>query len=279
MPFTLHSHSGQFCNHGHGTLTECIECAISKGFFLFGLSEHVPRFEQEHLYPEESHLTPTDLSLLFEDYLKTAYILAHQYRHKIKIIVGCESEFINPESLNRHLDLFSSNAPVPLKPQFTVGSLHHLYGIPIDFDLDNFKKAYAKAGNFENLFVEYFDRQYDMLRQLKPEVVGHFDLIRLFVDDSWESLQNHETTLQHQCNGHSTTSTPLKSHSTVPSSLSSTPTKSWRTGSAFTPLVWTKIKRNVEYIIAYGGLFEINSRAWKKGLKGYPCEDIAKVKT
>lgn len=33
------------------------------------------------------------------------------------------------------------------------------------------------------LFEDYFDSQYEMLKALKPRVVGHFDVIRLWSDD------------------------------------------------------------------------------------------------
>lgn len=52
MPFTHHSHSGQFCNHGKNTLEEIIKSAIDKKFTVFALTEHMPR-EQGDLYPEE----------------------------------------------------------------------------------------------------------------------------------------------------------------------------------------------------------------------------------
>lgn len=48
-----HSHSGQFCKHAVGTLEEVIQSAISKGFSIFGLSEHVPRYRLQDRYPEE----------------------------------------------------------------------------------------------------------------------------------------------------------------------------------------------------------------------------------
>ncbi|MDZ7597934.1 MAG: hypothetical protein U5J82_06530 [Desulfobacterales bacterium] len=35
---------------------------------------------------------------------------------------------------------------------------------------------------WKNLYCRYFDQQYDMIRCLKPAVVGHMDLIRIFDD-------------------------------------------------------------------------------------------------
>lgn len=53
MPFSHHSHSGQFCRHAKGTLEEVVLEAIRQGFQTYGLSEHVPRYRLDHLYPEE----------------------------------------------------------------------------------------------------------------------------------------------------------------------------------------------------------------------------------
>lgn len=50
---THHAHSGQFCKHAVGTLEEVLQTAIAKGFKVFGLSEHVPRYRRADLYPEE----------------------------------------------------------------------------------------------------------------------------------------------------------------------------------------------------------------------------------
>ena len=58
MPFSHHSHSGQFCpGHASNTLAECIETAITKRLRVFGLTEHMPRHEID-FYPEERESDP-----------------------------------------------------------------------------------------------------------------------------------------------------------------------------------------------------------------------------
>ncbi len=52
MPFSHHSHSGQFCGHAENTLEEVVQTAVSKQMYLYALTEHMPR-EEEDLYPEE----------------------------------------------------------------------------------------------------------------------------------------------------------------------------------------------------------------------------------
>lgn len=52
MPFSHHSHSGQFCGHAKNSLEEMVQTAISKGMRMYALTEHMPR-EVEDFYPEE----------------------------------------------------------------------------------------------------------------------------------------------------------------------------------------------------------------------------------
>ena len=65
MPFSFHSHSGQFCKHAFSSLEEIVLQAIASGFTHYGLSEHMPRYRVEDLYEEEvevSLLTACGLS-------------------------------------------------------------------------------------------------------------------------------------------------------------------------------------------------------------------------
>jgi histidinol-phosphatase (PHP family) len=65
-----------------------------------------------------------------------------------------------------------------------------------------YEQAREKAGGTdEKLFQDYFDSQYEMLQELRPPVVGHLDLIRLFSDHRdaefkgmvsvWEKIQRN----------------------------------------------------------------------------------------
>jgi hypothetical protein len=53
MPFSHHSHSGQFCEgHARDSLEAVIQKAIRQKMRVFALTEHMPRAEED-LYPEE----------------------------------------------------------------------------------------------------------------------------------------------------------------------------------------------------------------------------------
>lgn len=57
MAFTMHSHSGQFCpGHAKDELEDIVKHAVSLGFKTMGLTEHMPRYKLEDLYPEEVSL-------------------------------------------------------------------------------------------------------------------------------------------------------------------------------------------------------------------------------
>ena len=60
--FSYHGgHSGEFCGHAKGQLSAVVQAALERGFTTYGLSEHAPRYELQHLYPEEAGLTPVDV--------------------------------------------------------------------------------------------------------------------------------------------------------------------------------------------------------------------------
>ncbi|KAL6710907.1 hypothetical protein ACN47E_006782 [Coniothyrium glycines] len=178
MPYSHHSHSGQFCGHAKDTLEEVVQGAIAKGFHTFALTEHIPR-PYKDFYPEEinSH-TEESLAQLFEDFVVEAYRLRDVYTAQIRIPIGFESEHIRPSTLDLVKRILAEH-----QFDFFIGSVHHAHTIPIDFDRALYEQARDKAGGTdERLFEDYFDSQYEMLESLRPPIVGHFDLIRLFSD-------------------------------------------------------------------------------------------------
>ncbi|RKP03697.1 hypothetical protein CXG81DRAFT_29197 [Caulochytrium protostelioides] len=258
---TLHCHSGEFCAHASGTLAETVAAAAAQGFRVLGLSEHVPRTADADLYPEEraASLTVDDLARRFDAYVAAA----RRHQHALPsgdasaaappamlILVGCETELIRPSDLALARALAERH-----RLDYLVGSVHHVYGVPIDFDAAGLDQAEAcaeqrrrtlaasagrsdvddlsdaAADATEQLFMDYFDAQQTMLETLRPTVVAHFDLIRLF-----------------------------------------------RPAAPLTPRVWRRVRRNAAWIAAHDMLVEINSRALKKGLADpYPMGDVARV--
>ncbi|GAA5899455.1 histidinol-phosphatase [Sporobolomyces salmoneus] len=183
MTISHHSHSGEFCLHAKGSLVEVVEEAIRQGFTTFGLSEHVPRYKVEHLYPEEAHLTPQDLSSTFSRYLVEANRLKSLYSNQISLLVGLETEYIDASGLTKLEQLLETSSS---SLDYIVGSVHHCDSLPIDFDQPRFDEVLSlQSGSnehdrFSRLFCKYFDNQFELIYRLRPEVIGHFDLCRLY---------------------------------------------------------------------------------------------------
>lgn len=180
MPFSHHSHSGQFCpGHAQDSLEDIIQAAISSGMQTLALTEHMPRHDIDR-YPEEVS-AGTTLSTMMEnerEYVAKATLLREKYRGRIELLVGFESDWIRPQSLQLIDQSISTHAY-----DLFVGSVHHVHTIPIDYDRAMYEDARQEAGGTDQqLFESYFDAQLAMLQATKPPVVGHFDLIRLKSD-------------------------------------------------------------------------------------------------
>lgn len=194
MPFSHHSHSGQFCpGHARDSLEDIILRAISKKLEVFALTEHMPHHDQDR-YPEEVEAGWT-LDWQFNNehaYVTEAERLRRKYESQIGLPLGFECEWIRPESvdlINRSISTYQYD--------FFVGSVHHVHTIPIDYDRPMYEQARDVAGGSdEQLFADYFDAQLAMLQAVKPPVVGHFDLIRLKSDRPNADFQSMEAVWQ-----------------------------------------------------------------------------------
>ena len=253
MPYSHHSHSGEFCKHAVGTLEEVVVEAIRRGFRVFGLSEHVPRYRTSDLYPEEvgeadrppacsaittsqNGLTPEELMKQFERYIDEAHRLRLAYHDDITLLVGLETEYITSvdlDSLEKLLGRFGE------KIEYLVGSVHHVHGVPIDFDLSTFQRclegfhAETEHDRMEEFLCAYFDAQYVVLERFRPEIVGHIDLCRLY----------------------------------NPQLLFSDYSKAEE-----------KLERNIQFAVDYGALFEASAAPFRKGWStGYPGKDALEV--
>ncbi|KAL8822540.1 MAG: hypothetical protein Q9191_006725 [Dirinaria sp. TL-2023a] len=187
MPFSHHSHSGQFCGHAKNTLEEVVQAAIGRKMRVFALTEHMPRADED-LYPEEieGSLTAAHLEKLFDDYYFEALRLQKKYASQIKILVGVEIDWIRPSSHE-----YISNLLKKYQFELFIGSVHHVHEKPIDYDYNFYAVAREMSGGSdEKLYEAYFDLQYQMLELLKPPIVGHFDVIRLKADEPDGSLMH-----------------------------------------------------------------------------------------
>ncbi|KAJ9103597.1 hypothetical protein QFC20_004753 [Naganishia adeliensis] len=236
-----HSHSGQFCRHAapNTTLEQSILAALARGLTTFGLSEHVPRYRAQDLYPEESDLTPEDLERAFDEYLAEAHRLKREYAGRIDLLVGAETDYITPLDLER-LEALLERCEV----EYVVGSVHHVNEQGIDFSENWWRTCVAgfePSPSSDNdpkttpptttpsdtaltaYFNTYLDAQHTLLTRIAPPIIGHFDLCRLYIPH-----------------------TRTRRRPSIPGQ-----------------------------VVAYGGLFEVNAAAFRKGWDAaYPGTEI-----
>lgn len=245
-----HSHSGTYVSHATDDLDSIVKKAQSMGFKRYCLTEHMPRLENRFLYPEEveKNYSTKELHENFKNYLNHAKKLQDEYNSegKMKILIGFEVEGIDEP----HIE-FSSNSILKENPciNMSVGSVHYVNQIPIDFSRELWLQARDSTSEktTRSLYKAYFDLQYKVVLSLKPQVVGHFDLIRLF-----EDVDEVDPTTQ-----------KVLKDITIEND--------W-------PDVWESILRNIKFIGEYGGLFELNSAAIRKGWDSpYPKKDICEA--
>lgn len=153
-----------------------IESAIAKRFTHFYLSEHMPRLDRRDMYPEESDITPADLSATFAQYIVEARRLQAKYGDKIDILVGFEGEYIRSEEYEKLLHSTLDNTNF----DFWIGSIHYVNSIPIDYDADTWNKAADSVGGIDALMTDYFSMTEKMIDRMEPPIIGHLDRIRVF---------------------------------------------------------------------------------------------------
>lgn len=181
-------HSGQFCHHATDTLEEVIRRYIDKGFPWVGITEHVPAISDELLYPDQkaAGLTPEFLLKRFGDYMKECRRLQKHYESEIRIFAAMEIETYSG------YENFIPSLMDTFRPDYLVGSVHFVDDMGFDYSREQFDLTAAKAGGLDALYCKYFDQQYEMIQLLKPAVVGHFDLIRIFDPDYGSRLEKPE---------------------------------------------------------------------------------------
>jgi len=174
---SLHGgHSGEFCEHAEGTLRSVVEAAVAAGFATFGLSEHAPRGEDRFLYPSERQkgFTIGRMQDDFDAYVTEAKALADEFSDRIQILVGFEAEVVPAASYAVEMSAIREKYGL----EYMVGSVHYVGEIQIDGTIEEFHAAVAASGGIESLTVCYYDTVAEMVDRLRPEVVGHLDLIR-----------------------------------------------------------------------------------------------------
>lgn len=177
--FSLHGgHSKEFCQHARGALRNIVNKAISLKMPIYGITEHAPRLYAKYLYPEEieANIDPNDLFERYIKYCKTISNLQYEFKNDITLLKGLEIEVVPHD---KYVEI-TKNLIKEGEIEYIVGSVHWIDDIPFDFSQEEFKKALNKFGLLK-LIKRYYQIIRDMVSDLKPEIVGHLDLITCFM--------------------------------------------------------------------------------------------------
>ena len=154
----LHTHS-TFCD-GKNTPEQVVTAAIEQGFDSVGFSSH--------------GYTPYDLRYCMKDtegYRVEINRLKKEYAGKIQIYLGIEED---------------SRAPVNRSDfDYIIGSCHYFKvgenHMPIDSSAAYFAECVkAYGGDTRRMAEDYFSHFCGYIKERKPDVIGHFDLLTKF---------------------------------------------------------------------------------------------------
>lgn len=269
--YSHHSHSSSYSQHGASSLEEMVARANNLDFKLFCLTEHVPRKKSKYLYPEEIHNFNNPLKDIeklekdFDRFVHHSKKIKDRYDKEfgMKIIIGTEIESCDYDQIMYCHEIMNKYNKVI---KFCVGSVHHVNGIPIDFDQDNWNKSVKNCNNNLRQFIKnYYETQYEMLTILKPIIVGHFDLYKLFLPTDLE-FDKVSGQIKDDENRN------LKLNQDMVTTVAKTNVLD----------LWEDVRnlviRNLKFIGSYGGLLEINTSGLRKKLaEPYPSKDVCKL--
>ena len=184
---TFHGgHNADSCKHATkwSNLRLIIEKSIELWMTHRWIVEHMPRLER-YFYPEETEagLKWNDLFEIFKTFVKETKTLQDEFKGKIKILVWMETEMLWPNAVQDINKLRQEH-----ELDYLVWSVHHVYDIPIDFDIETRNEAVKKAWSEQNLQRKYFWSVLENIRNCKPEVIWHLDLIKLWSNENNENF-------------------------------------------------------------------------------------------
>lgn len=170
--FNLHTHS-HYCD-GQGAPEKYVNAALAAGFHTLGFSSHAPvPFKNTFAIPDEETLG---------EYCREIRELQKKYAGRIKIFLGLEMDYI--EGMTAGFDITRHACGL----DYIIGSLHlvrngsdeNLWFIdgPRVESFDSGLKA-VFGGDIRKAVTAYYDQLNRMISTQKPDVVGHFDKIKM----------------------------------------------------------------------------------------------------
>lgn len=167
-----HIHS-DYCD-GKNSLEEMLKASIGAGFTSMGFSSHVPvPFMNDSAMNEDK----------IQNYFQEVLHLKEKYSEVIEVYCGLEIDYF----IDRKDIAAFSKAIIPQLDYFIL-SIHNLGSSYveepyfIDYYPENFGQGIEQYyhGDSRKFVIDYYQAIGDMALMYKPNILGHFDLIRKF---------------------------------------------------------------------------------------------------
>ncbi len=154
----IHTHT-EFCD-GRNSMEQMVQVAIKKGFETIGFSPHsFTKFDLRYCCK--------DFNAFRQEFMRIKTI----YGDKIKLLMGIE------------LDAYGE---LPKNLDYIIASVHYVKKGDNYYSVDSSKLHFENAlingfcGDKLKLAECYFDTLVKAVRTIKPDVIGHFDLLDLY---------------------------------------------------------------------------------------------------
>lgn len=171
MVVDLHNHTKR-CNHASGECEEYILAALKCNTDIFGFADHAPmKFDEKYRMGLDE----------VESYRNDVLFLRDKYRDKIDIKLGLEVDFINKKEYLIEACVFDGL-------DYAIGSVHFLNNW--GFDNEEFLSEY-KHMDVNEIWIEYLESICAMANSGLFDIVGHFDLLKIFNHKPNDRLVKH----------------------------------------------------------------------------------------
>lgn len=173
-PYDFHTHS-LFCD-GKNSLEEMAAEAISRGFSAIGFSGHsYTHFDLECCISAEDE----------QKYFEECRRLQEKYKDKIEVLCGIER------------DIYADNTYSDL--DYVIGSVHYIKVgednfLTVDMDKETQISGVNKYfdGDFLSFAESYFETVSTLPEVHKTDIIGHFDLVKIYNADGSLFDENSE---------------------------------------------------------------------------------------
>lgn len=161
----LHTHTT--FSDGKNTPEEMVLAAVAAGLDTIGISDH------SYTAIDESYCIKKEQ---ISAYVAEISALKEKYRGKIEVLCGIEQDYFS----NERTDMFD----------YSIGSVHYLKAgdvyIPVDEAAETLKNAAEEffGGDIYALVEEYYRLAGDVIRKTNADIIGHFDLITKFQEQT-----------------------------------------------------------------------------------------------